>query len=83
MDPVIPATLDGLSARTTLRGRPVDVHYRVIAAGCGVSSVVLNGQSLAFTVEPNPHRRGAAMVPISALLQQLMPAGNSLTIDVG
>jgi cellobiose phosphorylase len=83
VDPVIPATLDGLSARTTVRGRSVEVHYRITGAGCGVSQVVLNGQSLAFTVEPNPHRRGAAMVAMSTLLEQLTPAGNSLTINVG
>ena len=62
VDPVMPRALDGLSARTTLRGRPLEVRYRIEGAGCGVKHLVLNGQPLAFTVEPNPHRRGAALV---------------------
>ncbi len=83
VDPVMPSALDGLSARTTLRGRPLEVRYRIEGAGCGVKQLVLNGQSLAFTVEPNPHRRGAALVAMSTLLERLAPAGNSLTIEVG
>lgn len=83
VDPVIPRVLDGLSAHATLRGRPVDVQYRIAGAGCGVSRLLLNGQSLAFTLEPNPHRRGAALVAIATVLARLAPAGNSLVIDVG
>jgi cellobiose phosphorylase len=83
VDPVIPRALDGLRAQTTLRGRPVDVHYRISGAGCGVNQVLLNGQSLAFTVEPNPHRRGAALVAMATVLAGLAPAANSLMIDVG
>jgi 1,2-beta-oligoglucan phosphorylase len=83
VDPVMPSALDGMSVQATLRGRPVDVRYRIAGAGCGVRHLALNGQSLAFTVEPNPHRRGAALVAISALLERLAPAGNSLTIEVG
>jgi CRISPR-associated protein Csx3 len=83
VDPVIPRALDGLTAQTTLRGLPVDVHYRIASAGCGVNQLVLNGHSLAFTLEPNPHRRGAALVAMATLLARLAPAGNSLTIDLG
>jgi cellobiose phosphorylase len=83
VDPVIPRALDGLRAQTTLRGRPVDVHYRIAGAGCGVSQLVLNGQSLAFAVEPNPHRRGAALVTMTTVLAALAPAGNSLMIELG
>jgi 1,2-beta-oligoglucan phosphorylase len=36
------------------------VHYRVGPAGCGVQSVHLNGQPLAFQREANPYRLGAA-----------------------
>jgi cellobiose phosphorylase len=83
VDPVIPTSLDGLRAQTTLRGRPVDVHYRIAGAGCGVNRLVLNGQSLAFTLEPNPHRRGAALVAMATVLARLAAADNNLMIDVG
>jgi 1,2-beta-oligoglucan phosphorylase len=83
VDPVMPKALDGLSLQATLRGRPVDVRYRIAGEGCGVRQLALNGQSLAFTLEPNPHRRGAALVAMSLLLERLAPAGNSLMIEVG
>jgi len=83
VDPVIPATLDGLRVETTLRGRPVEVHYRIGRAGCGVTQVSLNGQSLPFTSEPNPHRRGAALVAMPEVLRQLREHGNVLAIGIG
>ena len=83
LDPVLPAALDGLRMETTLRGRPVSIHYRVGAHGCGVSAVVLNGRSLAFEREPNPHRTGAALLALQPLLASLERGANRLQIDLG
>jgi CRISPR-associated protein Csx3 len=83
VDPVIPGSLDGLRVGTTLRGRPVEVQYQIGKAGCGVTEVGLNGQTLSFTSEANPHRRGAALVDLSAVLKQLKPQRNVLTIRLG
>ncbi len=83
VDPVIPAALDGLRVETTLWGRPVELHYRIKGAGAGVNTVTLNGAPLAFDSESNPHRRGAALVPKAAVLNQLQAAGNVLGIDIG
>jgi cellobiose phosphorylase len=83
VDPVIPASLDGLRVATTLRGRPLEVRYQIGKAGCGVTKVGLNGHSLSFTTEPNPHRRGAALVELPTVLKQLEPQQNVLTIRLG
>ena len=83
VDPVIPSALDGLRVQTTLRGRPVEVRYQIGKAGCGVTEVGLNGQTLAFTTEANPHRRGAALVDLSAVLEHLRPQQNVLNIRLG
>ncbi len=83
LDPVIPPALDGLRVATTLRGRPLEVHYQIGAPGCGVTVVTLNGQPLPFTSEPNPHRRGAALLAWQAVLQHLRPDQNVLTIRLG
>jgi cellobiose phosphorylase len=83
VDPVIPAVLDGMKVTTTLLGRPVEVHYRIKAAGCGVNRIDLNGAELAFDTDTNPHRRGAALLARATLLQRLQPAGNALIIDIG
>jgi len=83
VDPVIPPALNGLRVEMTLRGRPLQVSYQVGESGCGVTEVSLNGQSLSFTTEANPHRRGAALVDLPAVVKQLQPQQNVLTVHVG
>ncbi len=80
LDPVIPATLDGMSARITFHGRPLEVVYRISSKGCGVSSVNLNGADLDFIREENPYRTGAARVSLQTLANQLTGAGDRLTV---
>jgi CRISPR-associated protein Csx3 len=83
LDPVIPAALDGLRVATTLRGRPLEVHYQIGNPGCGVTAISLNGQPLSFTSEANPHRHGAALVAWPAVLRHLHPERNILAIHLG
>jgi cellobiose phosphorylase len=80
VDPVIPPALDGLKVTTTLLGKPIEVSYAVGAKGCGVSKIELNGRALAFEREHNPHRDGAAHVPIKAVMEALQGKKNSLEI---
>ena len=82
VDPVIPNALDGLRVSTTLRDRPIEVHYRIGRAGCVVTRISLNGQTLSFTSRANPHRRGAAVVALKPLLEQLGTGPNVLQIDI-
>ncbi len=83
IDPVMPASLDGLQVSTALRGKPVEIRYQVGAAGCGVKSVTLNGTALAFERRENPHRPGAAQVAIAAFERALTKDRNTLTISLG
>ncbi len=86
IDPVMPATLDGLRAQIALCGRPAEVHYQVGAAGCGVHAVRLNGAALAFTRDPNPHRPGAAVIARAALQGRWLDgpdAMNTLEVQIG
>jgi 1,2-beta-oligoglucan phosphorylase len=83
IDPVMPRALDGLRAETTLLGRPIELRYRVGAAGCGVNEIVLNERPVAFSRCPNPHRRGAALVAMAAVLAGLVGGHNTLIIDIG
>jgi 1,2-beta-oligoglucan phosphorylase len=82
VDPVIPPALDGMRVELTLRGRSVQIKYHVGKAGCGVTEVSLNGQVLSFTTEANPHRRGAALVDLQSVLQQLQTKENVFTVHV-
>ncbi len=83
VDPVMPRALDGLRAQMTLLGRPVEVCYRIGAAGCGVNDIVLNELPLAFSRDPNPYRRGAALVTMATMLERLAGGRNTLTIHFG
>ena len=83
IDPVIPPELDGLRVQTALLGRPIEVQYRVRGRGCGVTSIVVNGEGMPYITRTNPHRRGAALVANSALMRRLSAKGNVLAIEVG
>jgi CRISPR-associated protein Csx3 len=83
IDPVMPPALDGLRFETTLYRRPLELRYRIGARGCGVQTLLLNGRSLAFTQDPNPHRPGAARVAQAELDQRLGAGNNVLEIAIG
>jgi 1,2-beta-oligoglucan phosphorylase len=83
IDPVMPAVLDGMRVTTSIHGHQLEVTYRVGAAGSGVNAVVLNGEKMPFTREPNPHRRGGGRVSAGAVMDRLTRGSGSLTIDLG
>ena len=83
VDPVMPPELDGLRVNMTLRGRALEARYRVNEPGCGVTDIKLNGQSLKWVSEPNPHRRGAALVELPAVQQHLRAQGNVMEVQIG
>jgi cellobiose phosphorylase len=83
IDPVMPPDLDGLRVQTALLGRSIEVEYRVRGSGCGVTSIVVNGEALPYTLRANPHRRGAALVANGALMRKLAAKDNVLTVEVG
>jgi CRISPR-associated protein Csx3 len=82
IDPVMPPELDGLRVQTALLGRPIEARYRARRRGCGVTSIVLNGEPVPFTARANPHRRGAAVVAHEALRRKLSAEGNVLAIEL-
>ncbi len=83
IDPVIPATLDGLSIATTLLDQPIEVRYRIGKSGCGVTAVTLNGEALTLAQVPNPHRRGAALISKQSFVERLKRQGNVLNVSLG
>jgi cellobiose phosphorylase len=83
LDPVIPASLDGLQAEVELAGSTVRIIYHIGGAGYGPTAVRLNGQELAFTREANPYRMGGAAVPMAAVLERLTTGTNELSICLG
>lgn len=83
IDPVIPATLNGLRAHIELFGKPVVVSYEIASRGCGVHSIEINGAPLRFTPGANPHRQAGARVSRQAVAERLRATGNAVKISVG
>jgi cellobiose phosphorylase len=83
LDPVIPAALDGLRVKLSVAGRPIQIEYRIADPGCGVKQMLLNGSPLPFSRAGNPHRPGAALAAMPAVLAQLRADDNILHVDLG
>jgi cellobiose phosphorylase len=79
IDPVLPRSLDGLSARVQLEGRALTLRYRVGPLGHGPRALACNGRPLAIDREAHPYRTGGAVVPMDLLSD----GDNVLDIEVG
>ena len=83
IDPVMPASLDGLQAALELDGRALVVTYRVGDAGCGPTAVTLNGVPLDFLRGASPYRTGAAEIPLDVFRAGSIPGVNRLGVELG
>ena len=83
VDPVIPASLDGLRAEMELEGHSLEITYRIRAAGSGPLSLSLNDRDLAFTRGANPYRTGAAEVSMRLVRERLREGLNRMNVSLG
>ncbi|MBE2213039.1 MAG: cellobiose phosphorylase [Opitutaceae bacterium] len=81
-DPVLPRALDGLVATVAVCGHRVEITHRVLGAGHGPTSIVVNGKRLEGTREQNTYRTGGLRVPASRLAALLNSSENHLEIEV-
>nr|WP_093191574.1 hypothetical protein [Thiocapsa sp. KS1] len=82
IDPVIPASLDGLQAALMLDGHTIEVTYRIRSVGCGPIAVTLNGVALDFARGVSPYRTGAAEIPLETFRAGLIADGNRIEIEI-
>ncbi len=80
LDPVLPHSLDGLTALLRVLGFPVTFFYRVKGEGFGPSSIVVNGRPIAFSREENPYRTGGAVISKSGFLALLNTGKNTMEV---
>jgi hypothetical protein len=66
-----------------LQGRSVELRFDIKGRGCGVNQVLVNGANLSFGRAANPHRLGAALISLSAVLEKLTADHNLIDIDLG
>jgi cellobiose phosphorylase len=80
LDPVIPPSLDGMTAVMDLAGVEVEFVYRAGPGGCGPVRVNLNGADLDFTREDNRYRTGAARISMAIVRQHLVDSENRMIV---
>jgi len=82
-DPVLPPSLDGLTASVALCGRPVEVRYSVKSRSFAPSAVRVNGVELSGgRREANPYRDGGLRYPENAVKALLSEGDNVISVDL-
>ena len=71
VDPVMPHSLDGLSASMDLLGHAVTCHYAVKEGNFSPKAVSINGKAIQFTYEENQYRMGGAVISTEQFLAML------------
>ena len=71
LDPVMPNSLDGLSASLNLLGQAVTFNYAVDAGNFSPKAVSINGKAIQFKYEENKYRAGGAVIPVERFLARL------------
>jgi len=62
LDPVMPHSLDGLSASMNFLEHPVTFKYTVREGNFGPKTVSINGKAVPFRYEGNKYRKGGAVI---------------------
>ena len=82
IDPVIPHSLDGLSASMDFMGHSVTFLYSIKENSHGPKAISMNSKAIEFTVEDNPYRRGGAVIPADRFLAMLDQQDNVVEIQL-
>ena len=80
-DPVIPRSLDGLSASLDLIGGTVTFKYAIKEDCFSPKAVTINGRPVSFTREENKYRRGGAVIPAYRFAAMINPNDNIVEIQ--
>ncbi len=82
IDPLLPASLEGLRIEIDLGGHRFDVRYARGSHGVGPSALSLNGTPLAFERVENPYRLGGVKVDAALWREALVSGVNRLEIQL-
>jgi cellobiose phosphorylase len=80
LDPVIPHSLDGLSASIDYQGHSVLFKYAVKENNFHPKTIFVNGTSVDFKIEENKYRKGGAVIPTNQFLAMLDQQDNIVEI---
>jgi len=80
IDPVIPKSMDGLSATIDILGHQVTLNFRILSNCFGPKAISINGNEVNFVYEENKFRQGGAIIPVSQFLSLLNKNENTIHI---
>jgi cellobiose phosphorylase len=80
LDPVIPASMDGLSASIDFMGHAVTFKYVIQKESFSPKHITINGKALKFSYEDNKYRQGGAIFPLHYFLRMLFKKDNIVKI---
>jgi len=82
IDPVLPTSLDGLSASLDLLGRAVRWRYAVKEGNFSPKAISVNGKPIPFTLEENRYRTGGALIQTPQFLALLINEQNFVEVQL-
>jgi len=82
IDPVMPYSMDGLSASLDFMQHCLTFVYAIKENCYGPGSIVINGHAVEFTREDNPYRVGGAVIPAKRFLSLLNATENIVVITM-
>lgn len=80
VDPVLPFSFDGLTARMDCFGKEIHWKYHVKNNNVGPQKLEVNGEKIDFWTEDNKYRRGGATVDLQEFLGKLIEGENEVEI---
>ena len=80
IDPVMPASFDGLEASREFIDYFVKFRYSVKEGNFNPKNILINGKDIQFTVEENIYRKGGAMIPVGEFLDMLDQQENIVNV---
>lgn len=81
IDPVLPASMDGLSAKMVFMEKTITFRFKVVSRNFSPKDISINGTLAQFELETNPYRLGGAVFTFEKFLSLLNKPQN--TIEIG
>ena len=82
LDPVMPESFNGLSARLIFRGKPIEMIYYIRNREYGPDSILINGKPASFARESSSYREGGLQIPLTEFLEYLNRDNNEIIIHL-
>jgi cellobiose phosphorylase len=79
-DPVLPLSMNGLSASFDFHGYPVKLVFTILEDSHNPKAISVNGRDVNFTFEENKYRKGGAVIPKKQFLALINDRENHVEI---